>query len=723
MTSAGLAALVTQLEALKFGSIESSQAVAMAAATGIPEMISGMTSLARVARVFSVISGNAPSEVLTGLVGGILKEEVEILETQGLLIKFQAGYERFAKTVGKSSQQLTENEKAIARLNQVLEEGAKRAGTYEAALNRSGGALKEASIQGSRALDAVARLADPLILSGATKLAAGLQRIASVFSIINAQAAIFGSGKAGELLKAGGGIAGATRNQMVFGDPRARAALAAPGIDYAGALQGATVDKLFPQQPAEDPKIKAKRDADELRRLQQLSKKVLGDLERSQADKLATFSGAALQARFEAIRRAEALEEQATRSAVRRNQDFAGAVQDLQAERLRMALDRLSQEEAAEIESLGLIRARGIEEKIALEAEKARIQGRFAEARTAKEIELIRHEGMVRRSESPELAGVIDASERNRIRAAESRRSADESSIQRQLRIRAADLRHSEAERLAERAIAAQERIFDNLKQQAGEVFDVMFLRTRGLGDFFRMTMLTALRNVASTATAGVLAPIFGGAVPGGRGGGFGGVVGMAGALGGIGRPGAPGGTPGFAGPVAGIGGSAIRTGGGIGGFGGGAAGLAGLAGLGVALGGAGLVAGRAGGGNPLARAAVGGFGGGAAFGGLLYMNPSLIGLLGVPGVNIAMLAAIGGGAALNALLPKAKGRLKKKVEQAYGVRIEDKAVLAQLLAISKASAGSTSASDAGGAELIELFALATARTSARASWRGRRRR
>src|SRR5690606_2177457 len=69
----------------------------------------------------------------------------------------------------------------------------------------------------------------------------------------------------------------------------------------------------------------------------------------------------------------------------------------------------------------------------------------------------------------------------------------------------------------------------------------------------------------------------------------------------------------------------------------------------------------------------------------------------------------IGGGALLNALLPKAKGRLKKKAEQAYGVRIEDKAVLAQLLAISKSSGGADLGIRTPAArELIELFALAT---------------
>jgi lambda family phage tail tape measure protein len=96
------------------------------------------TDLARLAQDAAVIANTNSSEAFERLVLGIQRGEVEILKTMGLNVSFENSYQKMAASLGKNSQQLTENEKVQARMNVTLETGKTIAGSYEAAMGTAG---------------------------------------------------------------------------------------------------------------------------------------------------------------------------------------------------------------------------------------------------------------------------------------------------------------------------------------------------------------------------------------------------------------------------------------------------------------------------------------------------------------------------------------------------------------------------------------------------------
>lgn len=253
VASGELRGLAQRLEQLDFSAVQAQKSVAFIAQTRIPELIASVTKLGDAARNFSVISGSPITEVFEGLVGGIVKEEVEILETQGLLIKFSEGYAKYAAEVGKTVHQLTEEEKAISRLNQVLEKSTAVTGLYAQAQAGAGGALRDLSVQAGRAFDALAQLASPAIAGGASRVAQAFQDVAFQLKSIKTLGDLISSGNFWGSLARGGGIGGAMLNQMVQRDPRVLGTLRAPGIDYAGAVQRDVTGRLFPTPPPPEP--------------------------------------------------------------------------------------------------------------------------------------------------------------------------------------------------------------------------------------------------------------------------------------------------------------------------------------------------------------------------------------------------------------------------------------------------------------------------------------
>lgn len=743
-----LRGLVGQLEELDFASVQAQRSVALLAQTRIPALLDKVSELGQAARNFSVISGNSVSEVFEGLVGGIVKEEVDILETQGLLLKFQTGYEKYAASIGKAATALTEEEKAISRLLQVLQKAQSAQGIYNRTLEQSGGALRNLRAEASRATDQVALLVEPAIVTGANALAAAFKRateelknlanvradgdsllatilknrVAPALNIRTPGPAfdILGANTPERFFKAFGNLA--------FGADK----FVGPSRSLAGDLDFVGPPSALRNAPARTPPTPAPVDAGALRRATQAIEdlarrgaKSFEDLAASERSLLelfgerrasltgpgtpaglrggvgTAFGGSAFsERRFSELRAREALQGQTDADAVRRNQAFLGGVRELQAERLRVAAEGVELRERAELDSLSLISARTIREKIALAQRIAEVEAKYRAERGNEEIRALRQRAAAEISENPALAGLINARLANQVRSTVERTAADVGSIQARAAARAADLTVSE-----------QERVFDDLKRQADGVFDALFLRTRTLGDFFKTTMLTALKSVVTNTTAGALAPLFGG-VAGGRSGG-GGLAGLLGfRVGSISRPGAPGGTPGFAGPVTSIGsgGVALGSAGGLG-VGGLAGGLAGLAASGGLLAGGGLLALRPGGSNPFVRGAVGaGAGAGIGVGTVGLLSQLAPGLVASGPIGALVLGgAVGVSAALNALLPKAKGRLKKEVLSAYGVRVEDRSVLDTLLGISKVSGGiAAGIRTLAARELIEAFALAT---------------
>jgi hypothetical protein len=97
--------------------------------------LSNASTLARIAQDAAVIGNINSTEAFERLVNGVARGNVLILRNIGINVNLQAAYDQMATSLGKSSRELTENERVQARLNAVLERGTDIAGTYEAAMD------------------------------------------------------------------------------------------------------------------------------------------------------------------------------------------------------------------------------------------------------------------------------------------------------------------------------------------------------------------------------------------------------------------------------------------------------------------------------------------------------------------------------------------------------------------------------------------------------------
>jgi phage-related protein len=100
------------------------------------------TKLATVAQDAAVISGRNSTEVLDDLVHGIATQNTMVLRNAGININAAKAQEDYAKSIGKTTKDLSEAEKGQAVLNAVLQEGEKVAGAYSAAMKEPGKVLR-----------------------------------------------------------------------------------------------------------------------------------------------------------------------------------------------------------------------------------------------------------------------------------------------------------------------------------------------------------------------------------------------------------------------------------------------------------------------------------------------------------------------------------------------------------------------------------------------------
>ena len=100
------------------------------------------SALARVAQDAAVLSTSNSTETLQRLMWGIQTGQTEVLRTAGLTIDMQGAYDKYAKSIGKTSKQLTGQQKQQAALNAVLEAGTAISGTYAAAMESPGKQLR-----------------------------------------------------------------------------------------------------------------------------------------------------------------------------------------------------------------------------------------------------------------------------------------------------------------------------------------------------------------------------------------------------------------------------------------------------------------------------------------------------------------------------------------------------------------------------------------------------
>jgi phage-related protein len=100
------------------------------------------TKLATVAQDAAVISGRNSTEVLDDLLHGIVTQNSLVLRNAGLNVQAGKAMDDYAKSVGKSTKDLTEAERAQAVLNATLESGKTVAGAYKLAMEEPGKVLR-----------------------------------------------------------------------------------------------------------------------------------------------------------------------------------------------------------------------------------------------------------------------------------------------------------------------------------------------------------------------------------------------------------------------------------------------------------------------------------------------------------------------------------------------------------------------------------------------------
>lgn len=100
------------------------------------------SKLARTAQDLAVLSGKNSTEEFQLLTYAVMTQRSELFKSAGVNGSVQGAYEKMAQSLGKSTKQLTATEKVQAAMNMALEEGAKVAGTYEAAMTSPGKVLR-----------------------------------------------------------------------------------------------------------------------------------------------------------------------------------------------------------------------------------------------------------------------------------------------------------------------------------------------------------------------------------------------------------------------------------------------------------------------------------------------------------------------------------------------------------------------------------------------------
>lgn len=121
------------------------------------------SKLARTAQDLAVLSGKNSTEEFQLLTYAVMTQRSELFKSAGVNGSVQQAYDKMAKSLGISTKQLTAGQKVQAAMNMALEEGAKVAGTYEAAMTSPGKVLRS-----------FARLNDDLLVAVGNALLKGI---------------------------------------------------------------------------------------------------------------------------------------------------------------------------------------------------------------------------------------------------------------------------------------------------------------------------------------------------------------------------------------------------------------------------------------------------------------------------------------------------------------------------------------------------------------------
>lgn len=131
--------LYQQQDAIKFLGITTESAREMLIRFMQSELdLADAAKIARVAQDLAVISGQNSSEAAETLTQAIVSQQPQLLKQFNIVQNLDDIYGNYAKTLGKSAQDLTEVDKKQAFLNTILDRGEKVAGTYEVAMGKVG---------------------------------------------------------------------------------------------------------------------------------------------------------------------------------------------------------------------------------------------------------------------------------------------------------------------------------------------------------------------------------------------------------------------------------------------------------------------------------------------------------------------------------------------------------------------------------------------------------
>jgi chromosome segregation ATPase len=99
------------------------------------------SKLARIAQDAAVIGGINSSEAYSRMITALATGQVEMLRSMGIMANFEGALQAKAKALGKTTEALTDQERAQARLDEVTKQGQQITGAYEASMSTVGKAL------------------------------------------------------------------------------------------------------------------------------------------------------------------------------------------------------------------------------------------------------------------------------------------------------------------------------------------------------------------------------------------------------------------------------------------------------------------------------------------------------------------------------------------------------------------------------------------------------
>lgn len=123
------------------------------------------TRLARLAQDAAVIANLNSSEAFERLITVVQRGEIVMARTMGLNVDFQGSYERLAESLGVTVDELDEQQRMQARVNEVMRAGESIAGSYESAMTEAGKAMRSLERHVEEAQAAIGEALLPVLAS------------------------------------------------------------------------------------------------------------------------------------------------------------------------------------------------------------------------------------------------------------------------------------------------------------------------------------------------------------------------------------------------------------------------------------------------------------------------------------------------------------------------------------------------------------------------------